>query len=466
MAFVESFGAAKVVTGSCHLLSLQDGKKILIDCGMFQGENEERNSEPFDFNPADISYLILTHAHLDHVGRSPLLYKNGFRGEVITTKSTLDLASVILLDSAHLMKENYYHNFKKAQRCGKEKAVLQPLYTPLDVESFLTLPKTYTKYKETIELDENLKVTFHNAGHILGSAFIEISFLEDGMQKHVVFSGDIGNKHDFLLPQLVDGKEADALYIETTYGDMEHKNMEDSISELKEIVINTLKNDGNVLIPSFAVDRTQELLCIFKQMHIDGELPRKCRIFLDSPMAIRATRLYNKYVDELSEECQDFMEESGSIFDFANLEYVQTKDESKKINEVVSGAIIIAGAGMCNGGRIVHHFKHRLWNDKNAVVFVGFQAKQTLGREIVEGAEFIELNHEKIIINATIHTVNGFSAHADQRQLIEWMGSFERLESIYLIHGEEDAQTLFRKEVFKRMNKRAHIVKDKERIHV
>ncbi|EDZ61643.1 RNA-metabolising metallo-beta-lactamase [Sulfurimonas gotlandica GD1] len=465
MAFVESFGAAQVVTGSCHLLTLEDGKKILIDCGMFQGELEEKNAESFGFNPKDISYLILTHAHLDHVGRAPLLYKSGFRGEIISTRSTLGLASVILLDSAHLMKENYYHRFKKAQRCGEENKLLQPLYTSLDVESLLTLQKSFMKYEEPLVLDDNLSVTFHNAGHILGSAFVEISFLESGMQKTIVFSGDLGNKNDFLLPKLVDGNVADALYIESTYGDREHKNMDDSISELKKIVIETLKNDGNVLIPSFAVDRTQELLCIFKQMSIDGELP-KCRIFLDSPMAIRATRLYNKHVDELSQGCQDFMQESGSIFDFANLEYIQTPDESKKINEIASGAIIIAGAGMCSGGRILHHFKHRLWNDKNAVIFVGFQAKDTLGRKIVEGAEFIELYNEKIIINASIHTVNGFSAHGDQKQMIEWMNSFERVDNIYIVHGEENQQVIFKEEILKQLEKKAHIVKDKEHIYV
>lgn len=465
MAFVKSYGAVKVVTGSCHLLTLEDGKKLLIDCGMFQGENEEKNADTFDFDPSDISYLILTHAHLDHVGRAPLLFKNGFRGEIITARSTLGLASVILLDSAHLMKENYYHHFKKAQRCGEEHKVPQPLYSSMDVESFLTLPKTYAHYLEPMELDKNLSVTFYNAGHILGSAFVEISFIENGMQKNIVFSGDLGNKNDFLLPPLVDGKQADALYIESTYGDREHKNMDDSIVELKEIVINTIKNGGNVLIPSFAVDRTQELLCIFKKMSLDGELP-VCRIFLDSPMAIRATRLYHKHVDELSEECQDFMEESGSIFDFPALEYIQTPDESKKINDIASGAIIIAGAGMCNGGRILEHFKHRLWNNKNAVIFVGFQAKETLGRKIVEGAEFIELYGEKIKVNAAIHTVNGFSAHADQRQLLEWISSFTRLENIYLVHGEEDKQIIFKEVIMKQLEKRAHIVEQKERIFV
>lgn len=465
MAFVESFGAVEVVTGSCHLLTLDDGKKILIDCGMFQGEHEDRNEKPFGFDAEDISWVIFTHAHLDHVGRSPLLFKEGFRGEIVTTHSTYDLATVILLDSAHLMKEDYNLRFRKAQRRGEEKKLKQPLYTPQDVESFLSLRTNYVKYETPFKIDKDVSVIFHNAGHILGSAFVEINFIEKGMKKCIVFSGDLGNDNDLLLPKLTKPKEADALYIESTYGDRDHKSMTDSITELKDIVKNTLANDGNVLIPSFAVERTQELLYIFKQMHLDGELTR-ARIFLDSPMAIRATRLYNKYAEELSQECQDFMDESGSMFDFVNLEYVKTPEASKKINEIPTGNIIIAGAGMCNGGRITHHFKHRIWNEKNAVVFVGYQANETLGRKIVEGAEFIELYGEKIMVKASIHTINGFSAHADRTQMMDWIKSFDRLENIYLVHGEEEKELAFKDTILNETNKKVHIVKERDRIFV
>lgn len=465
MAFVESFGAVEVVTGSCHLLTLDNGKKILIDCGMFQGEHEDRNEKPFDFEAEDISWVIFTHAHLDHVGRSPLLFKEGFRGEVITTRPTYDLATVILLDSAHLMKEDYNLRFRKAQRRGEEKKLKQPLYTPQDVESFLSLKTNYIKYENTFKIDKDVSVIFHNAGHILGSAFVEINFVEKGIKKSILFSGDLGNNNDLILPPLAKPKEADALYIESTYGDRDHKSMSDSIAELKEIVKKTLENEGNVLIPSFAVERTQELLYIFKQMHINDELPR-CRIFLDSPMAIRATRLYNKYAEELSQECQDFMDESGSMFDFVNLEYIQTPEASKKINDIPTGNIIIAGAGMCNGGRITHHLKHRLWNEKNAVVFVGYQANETLGRKIVEGAEFIELFNEKILVKASIHTINGFSAHADRTQMIDWIKSFDRLENIYLVHGEEEKELAFKESILNGTDKKVHIVKEKEHIYV
>ncbi len=465
MAFIQSFGAAKVVTGSAHLLRLDNGKKILIDCGMFQGENEDKNKAKLEFNAQEIDYLIFTHAHLDHVGRSPLLFKGGFRGKVVATRPTFDLARIIMLDSAHLMKEDYHQHLNKAQRRGEENMVKLPLYTAEDVESFLTLKKRYASYGKTIKLEKDLSITFYNAGHILGSAFVEIRFVEKGVTKCIVFSGDLGNKNDIVLPSPQKAIEADALYIESTYGDRNHKNIDDSVDEFKDIVVKTLTNGGNVLIPSFAVERTQEILCILKLMHKSGELPR-CRIFLDSPMAIRATRVYNKYADELSVFCQNFLKEDGSVFDFPYLKFARTREESMKINEIQSGAIIIAGSGMCNGGRILHHFKHNLWNRKNAVMFVGFQAKGTLGRYIVEGAKWIQLYHEKIKINASIHTINGFSAHADQAELLEWIENFDKLDNIYLIHGEEEKQIVFKEAIMKKFDKRAHIVESREEIYI
>ena len=464
MAFIQSFGAAKVVTGSAHLLNLENGTKILIDCGMFQGENEDKNSKKLEFNSAAVDYVVFTHAHLDHVGRSPILFNEGFRGQIVATRPTLELARVVMLDSAHLMKEEYRQHFRKAQRRGEENKVIPPLYSAEDVESFLTLKKRYASYGKTIKLQKDLTVTFHNAGHILGSAFAEVCYVEKGLEKRIVFSGDLGNKNDVVLPAPEYPLEADTLYIESTYGDRKHKGIENSIDEFKNSVVQTLNRGGNVLIPSFAIERTQEILCMLKFMHKNRELP-VCRIFLDSPMAIRATRVYNKYTEELSPLCQEYLNEDGSVFDFPNLEFVKTQEASKKINDIKSGTIIIAGSGMCNGGRILHHFKHRLWNKANSIIFVGFQAKGTLGREIVEGAEFIHLYHEKIKINASIYTINGFSAHADQGELIEWMKNFQRVDNIFLIHGEEE-QIIFREEIMKQLHKKAHIVKMGEKIFV
>lgn len=465
MAYIQSFGAAKVVTGSAHLLHLDNGIKILIDCGMFQGEHEKDNSAKFGFDPKEVDYLLFTHAHLDHVGRAPMLFEHGFRGKIITTKATLDLARIIMLDSAHLMEETFRLHFKKAQRRGEEYHVKAPLYSPQNVESLLSLKKKYALYDKPIKLEEGISLTFRNAGHILGSAFIEISFSEEGVEKYLVFSGDLGNKNDFVLPSPSHTTRADALYIESTYGDRNHKGIDASTAEFKKVVLDTLANNGNVMIPSFAIERTQEILCLFKEMHLNGELP-SCKIFLDSPMAIRATRVYNKHVDKLSQKCQDFEAQDGTVFDFDVLTFTSTPQASKKINEVTERAIIIAGSGMCNGGRILHHFKHRLWNKRNAVIFVGYQAKETLGRKIVEGAEWIELYHEKIKVNASIHTINGFSAHADQGELLEWMGSIKTLKKVYLIHGEEEKQLVFKAAIEEQLNKEVHIIDEKDMIEV
>ncbi len=466
MAFIQSFGATKVVTGSAHLITLDNGKQLLVDCGMFQGENEEQNIKSLGFNPSKIDWLIFTHAHLDHVGRAPILYKNGFKGDIIATLPTLELAKIVLLDSAHLAKEEYYTYYKKAQRRGEENLIKPPLYTPKDVESFLSLKKIYADYETPIILDKDLTITFYNAGHILGSSFVEICFVEDGVEKVLVFSGDLGNKNDIVLPVPQKGKRADALYIESTYGDRNHKNMKKSIKEFKKVVLKTLKNGGNVLIPSFAIERTQELLSILKLMYKNGELPESCKILLDSPMAIRATDVYNNHTDELSPLCQNFFEQDGSVFAFPQLKFTKSQEESIKINKIQSGAIIIAGSGMCSGGRILQHFKHRLWNKKNALIFVGFQAKGTLGRQIVEGKKWIQLYGEKIKIKASVHTINGFSAHADQNELLEWLKHFDRLGKVYLIHGEEEKQIIFKQIIKKKLGIKAHIVEKDDEIYV
>ncbi len=464
MAMMQSFGAAEVVTGSCHLLTLKSGKKIMVDCGMFQGESEEKNAQPFGFNPKEVDILLITHAHLDHVGRIPKLVKEGFSGRIIALRSTMDLAEVVLLDSAHLMAEEFKTHYRKAQRRGKEGKVTAPLYSIDDVKSVYNLSIQHPTYDEPISIEKDVYATFRNAGHILDSATIEVDFIEDGKQKNIVFSGDLGNHNDMVIPSPTFVKKADTLYIESTYGDRNHKGIKDSEAEFKKIIQETLLSQGSVLIPSFAIERTQELLCILKQLYDKGELP-KCKIYLDSPMAIRATNLYNLYHDELSKCCNDILERDGTVFDFPYLHYTLKPDESKEINEEES-CIIIAGSGMCTGGRILHHFKNRIWNPKNSVIFVGFQAYGTLGRKIVEGAKSVKLYHEKVLINAKIHTINGFSAHADQSELIEWMENFETLGNIYLIHGEKEKQKIFKKAIKAELPNKVHIVKEGEEIFI
>ena len=461
MIQIKSYGATQEVTGSCHIVTIDD-KKIMIDCGMFQGEEEEQNAQKFGFNPADIDYILITHAHLDHIGRIPKMVKEGFSGKIYATTPTMELAYIILMDSAKIMHEDF--NTKRRKAVRKAKKLKKPLYGPLDVEKTFNQVKwinpEYDTYKE---LGEGISFRYKNAGHILGSAFIELSYMQEGKSKTIVFSGDIGNSNRLVLPNLQKCTRANALYVESTYGDREHHSIKSTIKEFKKIIIKTLNNKGNILIPSFAIERTQELLCILRDMHNKGELP-KCKIFLDSPMATRATDVYRQYNEELSVSCQHNVQDDGTVFNFNALVYTQTPESSKAINDVKSRAIIIAGSGMCNGGRIVHHFKHRIWKPKNVVLFVGYQAKGTLGRKIVEGAEWINLYGEDIIVKASIHTINGFSAHADQKAMIKWISKIKKLKKIFLIHGEVESQKTFKEAIKEKIGIDSHIIKYEEKI--
>jgi len=462
-AYEQSFGAAKVVTGSAHLLDT--GKsKILIDCGMFQGLEEHKNYEPLGFNPKEIDALIITHGHLDHVGRIPLLYKGGFKGKVFAHPATFDIAKIVLMDSAKLQEEEFKTRYKKAQRRGEESKVRKPLYTKDEVkEIFKKMNKVKIEYNKKIKITKDIKATFKDAGHILGSSFVEIDFNEFNISKRIVFSGDLGNKNNGILPKPKNPSFADALFIESTYGDRNHKNIDESIREFKSVIINTLLNGGNVLIPTFAIERAQQILCILKEMSEEKSLPKSAKVFLDSPMANRVTAVYKKWDRLLSKKCQRYKKHP---FEFKQLRLVKDVEESKAINKIERGAIIIAGSGMCTGGRILHHLKHRLWNPRNALLFVGYQAKGTLGRDIIDGAKFIKIFHEEIIVKAKVHTINGFSAHADQRELLEWMSEFNRLERIFLIHGEYDKQVIFKSVINSYFNKKAHIVEMGEKIYI
>lgn len=465
MATVISHGAAGVVTGSCHLLNIEGGPTLLIDCGMFQGKEEERNWEAFGFDPSKVDYLLLTHAHLDHTGRVPKLVKEGFERNIVTTMPTRDLAEVILIDSARIMQQDYETQYKRARRKGKESEVPQPIYSEEDVHKVFALPWRYVTYDKAIELCEGVSVTYRDAGHILGSAFIEINYIEHGAPYTIVFSGDIGNDNDMVLPNLQSCKRADYLYVESTYGDRDHKNIQESIAEFKKIIIDTMKNWGNVIIPSFAVERTQEILCLLREMYDKQELP-ECKIFVDSPMAQKATEAYRKYASELSPKCQKNKEMTGAIFDFSLINYTSDPESSRAINDTERRAIIIAGSGMCTGGRILHHFKHRLWNPKNAVIFVGYQGVGTLGRHIVDGAKWVKIYGEDILIQAHIHTINGFSAHIDQSGVLKWISQIEDLKTIFLIHGEDDKQNVLRTVLENSLDKKVHIVKDDEVIYI
>jgi metallo-beta-lactamase family protein len=436
-----------------------------VDCGMFQGEGELKNYEDFGFDPASIDYLIITHAHIDHIGRIPKLVKEGFKGTIIATRATLDIAQIMMLDSAGIIEEEYHTLHRKALRRGEEETVREPLYLKEHVKRVFEAEHIVAEYQKTISLKSGITITMGNAGHIMGSAFAVISYDEYELRRTIVFSGDLGSKERLIIEGLDFVEKADVLFIESTYGDRNHRPLTQSIDEFKEAVITTIEGGGNVLIPSFALERTQEVLWILRQMDEAGELP-ECNVFLDSPLAIKATNLYKSHPVHLSDACETLVKSGKNPFSFASLKLSLTREDSMNINEVKKGAIIIAGSGMCTGGRIMHHLKHRLWNPRNAVVFVGYQVEETLGRKIVDGAEYIPVYGENIKVRSKVYTINGFSAHGDQNDLIEWMEHFQKLEKIFLVHGEIDKMEIFRDAIKKRLDMRAHIVKKGEPLHI
>lgn len=409
-------GAAKTVTGSCFLLEAEN-KRILIDCGMYQGLVEHLNLVPFPFKPEKIDALLITHAHLDHVGKVPKLVKEGFKGEIIATRATFDLAKIMLRDSAKIQEEEVKKN---------ERAVA--LYTIEDVENTIEKFSTSVKYGEEISIGK-IKAKFNDAGHILGSAFIEI----EAEGKRITFSGDLGNKGKPIVRDPEKPNKADFLILESTYGDRNHKSIKESVEELREAIVNTIER-GNVIIPSFALERTQDILYFLREFFEKDLLP-ECRVFVDSPLATSATEIFLAHPECFdSETLKVFMKKDP--FDFPTLKFTRSVIESKQINHIKSGAVIIAGAGMCTGGRILHHLKHNLAREECSIVFVGFQAEGTLGRKIIEGAKAVEILGEKVKVRAKIYTINGFSAHADQSQLVEW-AKLAKAKRIFLVHGEE-----------------------------
>ncbi len=457
MVNVTSYGAALSVTGSCHLVKI-GSIRILIDCGIFQGNGgNNKNYDDFEFDVSKINYLILTHAHLDHIGRVPKLIKDGFNGKIIATKATKDIAKIMLLDSANILEEEYKTLRRKARRRGEEEAILEPLYTKDDVKSVFEKKWCTLDYFEEYKLKNHIRVSLGNAGHILGSAFVMLDYQEKNHAKRIVLSGDLGSPQRLIIDNPDSVGEADYLFIESTYGDRRHKPLDESIDEFKEAVRATLKQNGNVIIPSFALERTQEILWILHEMHDSGELP-KCDIYLDSPLAIKATKLYNRYPVYLSDELRYTPGSGGDPFSFSWLKKSTSRDQSMAINKVQKRAIIIAGSGMCNGGRIMHHLKHRLWSAKNAIVFVGYQVHGTLGRSIVDGDKYIKIYGEEIAVKAKVYTINGFSAHADQKELIDWIRPIEGLKNLFLIHGEEDKMEIFSREIQKELGLEPKIV--------
>jgi metallo-beta-lactamase family protein len=438
-------GADRGVTGSCHLIECA-GRRVLIDCGLYQGgrELDEENSDDFGFDPRQIDFLLLTHAHLDHCGRVPLLVKRGFKGEIVTTAASRELARLVMLDSAHLQEEEARYQARRKARHGK-KGNAKPLYSILDALNSTEHFGRSAHYNQPIQLAQGLRATFFDAGHILGSASIYLELEEDGRQRTVLFSGDLGNSGRPLLRDPVTPQHTDVVVMETTYGDRTHKPLGPSVEEFYESMSDAFHRGGNVIIPTFALERAQELLYYLREGVQQQRLPGSMQVFLDSPMAISATEIFERHPECYEPEIAELFREGKDPFHLPGLHFTRETSESIALNRITGGAVILAGSGMCTGGRVRHHLKHNLWREASSVIFVGFAAHGTLARHIIDGADRVRIFGEDIPVRAKIHTINGFSAHADQAELLEWHGRLGGPQLTFLVHGEEEVMSLFSK---------------------
>jgi metallo-beta-lactamase family protein len=448
-------GATKTVTGSNFLLE-GAGKKILVDCGLYQGKakEERENYEDFVYDVHDIDFMLLTHAHIDHSGRIPKLYVAGYRGPIYATKATCDLCAIMLPDSGHIQEmENVWQNKKRA-RVGKKE--LPPLYTAQDAIDCLEIFRPVS-YDEIIDLDENISVRFNDAGHMLGSSIIEVWVKEDGETKKIVFTGDLGNNDIPLLDSPTMIETADYLVMESTYGGRLHNRNDDKAELFLNIVAETLDNGGNVIIPSFAVGRTQEILYELnklKEQKNDEEFLKKydtlmkAPVYVDSPLAISATEVFKQNMNLFDEEVRQEIQKGDNPLEFPGLKFTQTVEESRALNDDPHPHIIISASGMCEVGRIKHHLKHNLWNPKNTILFVGYQAPGTLGAKIVSGEKKVKIFGEEIVVNARIEYIEGYSGHADQEWLLNFVYSFiTKPKHIFLVHGEPEGQKILKEKL-------------------
>ncbi|MBF1150631.1 MAG: MBL fold metallo-hydrolase [[Eubacterium] sulci] len=448
-------GASTGVTGSCHLLTSGE-HKILLDCGQFQGgkAQDALNYEKFPFEPSEIECVVLSHAHIDHCGRLPLLTKRGFEGKIYCTDATADLLSVMLKDSAYIHEKETEWKNRKAERAGREQ--VEPLYTIEDAEKALSLVSPIL-YDQQIEINSDMKIVFNDAGHILGSAITELWVTEDDKESKIVFSGDLGMEGRPILRDPTYIKKADYVIMETTYGNRIHKELGSGVEKLIEIILNTTRRGGNVVIPSFAVGRTQELIYELNRFYDSNNEYRKeldkIFVYIDSPMATTATEIFRRNAQVFDEETREYILKGDNPLEFKNLKFTRSSKESQDLNFNKEPKIIISASGMCEAGRIRHHLKHNLWNPKNSIVFVGYQGQGTLGRSLVEGIKMVTLFGEEIQVNAEIHNLEGFSGHADQNGLFAWLAHFEQKpKQIFLVHGEEESKKDFAKLVNEKLS--------------
>lgn len=448
---IKALGAVRTVTGSSYRIEMDNGRKVLLDCGLFQGgrQTELRNANSDVYDPLNLSAIVITHAHIDHSGLAPKLVKAGYSGPVYATRATCELLEILWLDAANIQEQEAAWKSRKNSRQGKGK--VDPLYTEDDARRATLLLKPLP-FEEPFEVVPGLTLKFFPAGHILGAASIHFTAEENGRSHKVVFSGDIGRTGQILMPDPKALPPADTVFMETTYGNRDHKEIEPSKEELIGIVNEAAGGGGKILIPTFAVERTQEILLLLAQAWHDKKIPQDMPIILDSPLAAAASAIYGRHVDLFDEKSREFLADGISQKTLPSLRITKDAGESQKINDISGPAIIIAGSGMANAGRILHHLKHNLWRPECHVIFVGFQAQGTTGRRLVEGAEEVKIFRESVKVKARIHTIGGFSGHAGRKELLAWLKDMYELNkglTVNLVHGEESSALAFQREAEK-----------------
>ncbi|HQJ30558.1 MAG TPA: MBL fold metallo-hydrolase [Syntrophales bacterium] len=446
---IKFMGAARTVTGSCFIIET-GSRRFAVDCGMHQGnkEIEKRNGSTAGYDPAGLEFILVTHAHIDHAGLLPRIVKDGFRGPIYATPPTLDLLKILLLDSAHIQEMEAQWKTRKCLRHGDSK--VEPLYTRRDAEE-TTRQFREVFYDRVVTLGDGLTVTFRDAGHILGAAILELAVTEDGRTSRLVFSGDVGRPAQLIVKDPTVVTAADYLFMESTYGNRDHKNENESVAELAEAIAFSYRQGEKVIIPSFAVERTQELLYCLHLLDRSGRLPKDMPVYVDSPLAVQATDIFHKYTEYYDDESKALLGKGEDPLSFPQLRFTRSTEESMQINNTSGAAVVISASGMAHAGRIRHHLRHNLWRPGASVVFVGFQAQGTTGRHIVDGAKRVRIFNDDVAVQARVFTINGFSAHAGQSQLLSWLAGFRNPDlRVFLVHGEYAAQETLAEMIAKR----------------
>jgi len=456
-------GAAKTVTGSFFVVETAD-VTFAVDCGLFQGPKviEERNYQTIPIFPGNIDFMIVTHAHIDHIGRIPWLFKQGFKGNIYCSQVTSELASVLLPDAAHIQETETERENRKRTRAGKK--LKEPLYTVQDALDCMQQFRAIN-HDEIIEIHDKVQVRLRDAGHILGSAIVEVWIEENHEKEKFVFSGDLGNKNQPIVkdPSIIES--ADYLILESTYGNRCHKEIGNRSEQLKEVIEFTMRKGGNLIIPAFAVERTQDLLLDLSILYNAGQLDPGIQLYIDSPLAIAATKIFQDHVECYDDEAKQIMAQYSHPLKLPNLCFSETQEQSMELNRVQRNAIIISASGMCDAGRIKHHLRYNLWRPESTILFVGYQAVGTLGRRLIEGEKQVNIFGDKIAVKADIVALDAYSAHADHNGLIDWVKNFTKLpKTIFLVHGEEEGQKYLADTLKKEVNTPVYIPEWQEEI--